>query len=311
MPMSNKQLLRKAQIALSDLVGSGGYLKPAQAKEFIVQAIDESVLLPMVSVFGLKAPQMQMDKIVFGSRILHAATGGEALSEAKRSKPTTSNVQMDAKEFKAEVRLPYDVIEDNIEGDGIKRTCMSMMKERIGLDMEDIIVNGDTSSTDVDYAVLDGIRKQAVSNIVDAGSVTLSKDVLLSIQKTMPTKYMRNPKKVTFLSSINSERNYRDSLAERATAGGDKWLVEDVPVLYSGSPVKSIPVMPETLGDGNDETELLYCDPKNIRVGIWREVRFETDQDISAGVFIVVSRVRFDVKFAEEEAVVKCQSIAI
>lgn len=310
MSYTNKQLLAKAQMSLGDLIADGGYLKPAQAKKFIISMIDESALLPLTSVFGMKAPQMQMDKIVFGSRILHTATGGEALPEGKRSKPATANVQMDAKEFKAEVRLPYDVLEDNIEGDGLKRTTMSMMKERIGLDMEEIVLNGDTTSVDPDLAALDGIRKQAVSNIVDAGGVSLSKDVLLSIQKTMPTKYLRNPKKTTFLTSINSERDYRNSLAERATSGGDKWLVEDVPVMYGGSPIKSIPVMPETLGIGNDETETLYLDPKNVKVGIWRQVRFETDQDISAGVFIVVARVRFDVKFAEEEAVVKAHSIA-
>ena len=46
-------------------------------------------------------------------------------------------------------------------------------------------------------------------------------------------------------------------------------------------------------------------DPKNINVGIWRNIRLETDKDISEGVLIIVATMRFDVKYAEETASVK------
>lgn len=310
MKYTPKQLLAKAQITIDDLVSDGGYLKPQQAKKFIISLIEEASLLPLCYVQGMTSKKMEVDKIVFGDRILHRATSAEALPEAKRSKFTTDKIELDAQEFKAEVRLPWDVVEDNIEGDSLKSTVLSMMQERVALDMDEIIANGDTDSDDPDLAVLDGIRKQANSNIVDAGGASLGKVILHAGIKTMPKKYRRNRKKMMFLVASDSELNYRNELAERATGGGDRYLVEDVPVMYSGSPLKDIPVFPENLGVGNDRTEALYLDPKNIRVGVYKKVRLHTDEDISAGVMIIVARVRFDTKYTEEQAVVKIQDIA-
>ena len=46
-------------------------------------------------------------------------------------------------------------------------------------------------------------------------------------------------------------------------------------------------------------------------MGIWRQIRIETDKLISEGVFIIVATMRFDVKFAEETAVVKATEILV
>jgi hypothetical protein len=118
-----------------------------------------------------------------------------------------------------------------------------------------------------------------------------------------------------YLTSIDAEIDYRDSLSNRATAEGDRALgssaTSEATVAYAGTAVESIPVMPEDLGSGSDETVVLFLDPKNITVGIQRDLRLETDKDISAGELIVVLSTRFDVKYAHEPAVVKATGVTV
>ena len=56
---------------------------------------------------------------------------------------------------------------------------------------------------------------------------------------------------------------------------------------------------------------MLLTDPKNINVGIWRQVRLETDKDISEGVVKIVATLRFDFKYVEETAVVKATHVKV
>jgi hypothetical protein len=105
--------------------------------------------------------------------------------------------------------------------------------------------------------------------------------------------------------------SYRNTLAERATVGGDRFLEDDAPVLYSGVPVQPIPLFPENLGQTADRTAVLLCNPKNINFGIWRQIRFESFRDISEGTLKVVATLRFDVKFAEEGASAKAINVLL
>ena len=128
---------------------------------------------------------------------------------------------------------------------------------------------------------------------------------------SMPSEFQRNRKQLRYMTSVDSEIDYRDSLAERATVVGDKFLEQDAPVAYSGIPIMDVPLFPENLGPGGDTTNILLTDPKNVNIGIWRNIRIETDKDISSGVLIIVATLRFDVKYAEETAVVKAINVAV
>ena len=70
-------------------------------------------------------------------------------------------------------------------------------------------------------------------------------------------------------------------------------------------------MMPENIGTGNHCTSLLFCDPKNINVGVWRQIRIETDKLIREGVLLIVATLRFDAKWAHEDATVKATNINV
>ena len=307
----NRSLLEKADLALADLTGGGGVLLPAQAQKFMRLLIKQSVLMSMATVVPMPAPKYQVSKIKFGSRILRAGKEATALSAADRSRPDLSFLELDAQLFKAEVYLSDEVLEDNIERGEFRQTILEMIAEAAGRDMEEVIINGDTASADPFLATLDGLLKQATSHIVDAGGVALSKNFLRDLLKSLPNEYLRDKKQMAFLTSVDAELDYRNSLADRATVGGDRFIEEDTPALYSGVPVKPVPLFPENLGAGGNRTVALLCNPKNVHVGIWRQIRLESFRDVSAGVLRVVATMRFDAKFAEEAGVAKLINIQL
>ncbi len=309
--MDNSTILQKADLTLNDLLTDGGLLVPAQAKKFMRILIKESVVMGMSTVVPMKSHKQLIEKIRFSGRVLRAGEEAKALVAADRASPDLSKVELDAQLFKAEVRLNNEVLEDSIEGGTLRNTIMTLMGEAISRDMDEVIIQGDTTSTDSFLAKFDGILKAASSNVVDALGARFNKDLLRDSLKAMPSEFLRSRKAMRFLTSVDAELDYRNSLAERATAVGDKFLEGDAPVIYGGVPIIDVPLFPEDLGAGSDESNILLTDPKNINVGIWRQIRIETDKLVSEGVLIIVATLRFDTKFAEETAVVKVDNVLV
>lgn len=307
----SRTILQKADLTLQNLTTDGGLLVPEQAQRFIRILIKQSVVMPLSTVVPMRSPKRLVEKLRFENRILRAGEEAKALAAGDRAKVDLSKVELDAQLFKAEVRLSNEVLQDSIEGGGLRQTIMEEMGKAISRDMDEVIVQGDTASAEPFLAKFDGILKAAVTNVVDAGGDSTNKDLLRDALKAMPSEFLRNRREMRFLTSVDSEIDYRNTLADRATAVGDKFLEGDTPVLYSGVPMVSVPLFPEDLGVGNDQTNIILTDPKNINVGIWRQVTMETDKLVSEGVLIVVATLRFDTKYAEEKAVVKIDNVSV
>lgn len=306
----NRSILEKADLALSDLT-SGGLLQPAQAAKFMRILIKQSKLMGMSTVVPMRAQKQLIEKIRFSGRVLRPGTEALALSQGDRSKPDLSKVELDAKLFKAEVRLDNEVLEDSIERQELRQTVMQILGDAIARDMEEVTIQGDTASADSFLAKMDGVLKQTTSNVVDAGTVALNKQIFRDCLRAMPSEFLRNKSEMRFLTSVDAEIDYRDALADRSTVLGDKFLEQEAPIAYSGVPVIDLQLMPENLGGGTNCTNMLFLDPKNINFGIWRNIRIETDKLISEGVLVIVATLRFDVRFAEQTAVVKATNIKV
>ncbi|HMA93894.1 MAG TPA: phage major capsid protein, partial [Polyangiaceae bacterium] len=197
--MDNRTILEKADLALADLTAGGGILKPAQAQKFMRLLIKQSALMQLATVVPMASPKQQISKIKFGSRILRPGQEATALTQAQRAVPDLSQVELDAKLFKAEVRLSDEVLEDSIERGELRQTIMAMMADAIARDMEEVVINGDTLSTDPFLATLDGVLKQATSNVVDAAGVRISKELLRDLIKTLPSEYLRDKSAMRYL----------------------------------------------------------------------------------------------------------------
>lgn len=306
---SNQHFIQKAQISVADLTSSGGLLVAEQAKEFMEILIEESVAAGLATVVPMSSPTYEISKMGFTSRVLRGATEGVALTEADRVKPELGKVQLTSKEFIAEARIPYQVVEDNVANGSFVDYAMRLLAKAVARDMEDVIINGDTASSDTLYAKLDGILKQASTLVINAGGVRLTKGLLKQATQTLPSRFLRSQKNMVFMTSKNAALDYVDSLSNRATPLGDAKITQAAVGEYGGYPVTAIPMFPENLGVGTNMTSLLFVDPKNVHIGIQRDIRVETDRDISARELKIVTTMRFDVKFQHEPALVKVTNI--
>jgi len=309
--MDNRSILQKADMVLSDLTTGGGLLAPAQAKKFMRLLTKESSLLGQVTFEPMGGPKKEINQIRFGGRVLHAGSSGQELAAGDRSKPDLSKVELDAQLFKGEVHIPDKVFEDNIERGELRQTIMELLGKAVSRDLEEVVINGDTTSADPFLAQLDGILAQAQSNVVDAAAGPVTKALFNDLLKALPPRYRKNKRELRHYLAADGELDYRDTLAERATAMGDRFIETDVPVFASGVPVVGVPLFPDDLGVGNDQTNIILTHPKNIHVGVWRQIRVESARDISKGVLKIVVTLRADVKYAEEPGVAKAINVQL
>lgn len=293
----NRSIVEKADIAVSNLVSSGGYLNPEQANAFIRMIIDQPTLINEARVVRMSAPKRKIEKIGFGSRILRAApSSGTALDATKRARPDLGMIELETEEIIAEVWLPYDVLEDNIERGGLEQTIMSMIAERAALDLEELMVLGDTGSSDDYLALCDGILSLTpTAHTIDGSGITdIDKDLFKTAIQHMPTRYLRNRSMMNYYVSPHVEMEYRDSIADRATSLGDEKISKFTPMFAYGTPVRPAAMMPDH--------KLWLSYPKNIVWGIQRDIMIETDKDIRRRVLIIVLTMRCDIKIEEPQA---------
>lgn len=329
---SNQDIVRKADLSVQDLIADGGVLNDEQANRFVRKLIKQPTILRDARTVEMRSPTRNINKIQFNKRILRAATSGVALDTAAidsatpfdpvaeataRAKVLTEQIQLNTSEVIAEVHLPYDVIEDNVErgnigqmrdvggtaaGGGLIDTILQLMAERAALDVEELALLGDTSlgAADPYLDLQDGWLKDIETNggnNADQGGATITKRQFKSGKKTMPDQYLRNLAQMRHYVSFDNETEYRDTVADRATALGDATLEGDRPLRAFGSPVMAVSQMPEDEG--------IFTNPLNLIWGIQRQMTLEFDKNISARVFIIVLSARIAIKTEETEAAVR------
>lgn len=313
MTTTNKKLSKRADIALADLATNGGVLNPEQANAFIDMVQEQPTILKQSRIVRMNAPTRKINRMGFASRILKAAPQGTApyaaddgtndryLAAADRSTPTTSQIELNTKEIMAEVHIPYEVLEDNIEGQSFETHIMRLIAERAAQDLEEWMLTADVLSGDDYLALNDGLLKTATSHVVDNLSAGISPDLFEAGLLAMPQKYLRNLDALRQLIPVASSIRYRANVAKRATGYGDSALTSSGELMAYGTQVESAPLMPAATG--------LFTFPQNILFGIQRNISIEVEKDIRSRQIIIVLTTRVDCKWDDEDAVVKYSNI--
>lgn len=328
--MDNVELIRKADLAISDLNSDGGALNTEQAERFVRTLNKVPTILTNVRRVPMLASTRKINKLRFNKRIMRVATSATALTgaaaqssvafdpladAATRFKPETSNITLSTTEYICEIDLPYDVLEDNIErgsfgqrtdnggtnaGGGLVDTILVLMAERAALDMEELAISGDTAVVAADpyLGSQNGYLKyvQANGNVVDHGGATIDKSRFKLQMRAMPDQYLRNKGSMRHYASQDQETEYRDFLADRATAVGDQAVQSSLLATPFGVPLEPVSLMPDA--------KMLFTNPKNLIWGIQRQITVEADRDISARVLNFVLTTRIAMQVEETEAAV-------
>ncbi len=247
---NNRQILKEGETITTGNLQAGGILAPEQASKFLKQTFDATPLGNLVRHEIKKSKTGEIDKIGVGRRLLR-----------KKVENSDDGYRADVKHGKVEYtctngRLPWEITEDtfreNIEGQNYERVVTDLMTARLGCDLEDIYLNGDTDTPeeDPDHDFLyqnDGWIKQLKngSHIVDctsvsAGLVTL--DTFYRALRAIPNKY--NNGMLRWLMSPHRMQEWeRYILNQAVTAGG---IITDKRVENPAAvPVVPVPAMPD------------------------------------------------------------------
>jgi HK97 family phage major capsid protein len=300
----SRRIIEKADLAVSQMIADGGYLEPEQSDTFFRKLIDQPTLINQVRTVSMGRPKMNIDKIGFGSRILRAApASGTSLKADERARPTFDQVQLDTEEVIAEVHVPYDALEDSIEKENLQDTIMDLIAQRASLDLEELLIKGDTTSNDPYLALFNGALALA-GNTVDGSAYTaIDKTMFKTALQNMPTQYLRNLNTMQFMMSYNNVFEYRDQLADRDTGKGDDFYLNRPSVFAFGVPIAPAALM--------EDTDMLFTFPKNLIFGVQRDIMIETDKDIRSRVLIIVLTMRIALEIEEAEAAVRVSDLAV
>lgn len=309
-------LIKRADLAIADLDTNGGLLQPEQSRQFIDMILDEPTMLPQARVIRMNAPEVWINRIGFGSRILRAARqAGSAQDDgdnarymraADRAKPVTSQIQLTDSELIAEVRIPYEALEDNIEGQSLEAHIMRLIAQQVALDLEEWALWADkTTVGDAMMALQDGWMVRATSHVADNLGAGISPDLIANALLALPQKYLKYlPRMRGFISVANTIR-YRQKVSQRQTGYGDSAMQDTIPLFASGLKLEGAPML---AADGTG-TKGLVTFPQNLIFGIRRDIMVETDKDIRSREYIVVVTLRAGLQIDDADALVKLENI--
>lgn len=315
MTTPNQALIARADLALADLTANGGMLQPEQANTFIDMILEQPTILKQVRQIRMNAPERKINRIGFSSRILRAAvqTGGandagdndRYVRKADRAKPTTSQIALNTKEVIAEVRIPYEALEDNIEGESLESHIMRLIAERAAVDLEELCLAGDTASGDAYLALQDGWLKRMTPHIVNNLSAGVSPDLFTNGLLAMPQKYIRNLAMIKHFVSVANTIKYRQKVSQRSTGYGDSALTQNIPLYAGGVAIEAAPML-AAVGAGNSGFTTFA---QNLLFGIQRDISVETDKDIRSREYIIVLTARIAIQIDDVDCTVKYTNI--
>ncbi len=293
MPDTNKDILQKADLVLGDLQ-SGGALPEEKADQFIRMVQDQPTLIGSCRVQPMQTSTMEISKMGFGARIMSApnATGG--IDEADRKKPALGKITLTAKKTILGVRVPFDVLDLNVERDKFEQSLMEEIAKRVSLDLEELMVMGDTtlSATDPFLALFDGLVKQGGVrkdfNGVQFGDVSTT-GYLMS---AMAAKYQADIKAMRFYASFATRQDHLAALSDRGTALGDAVLKGEIDPPTMGIPMIACAALKndQVKGEDTNLSHGLYLNPLNAVLGMMKDIRFWREESAEEQVLKIVGR---------------------
>lgn len=271
---TNRSIVNKAGTIQTSVVTSG-LLQPYQAKKFLKQTFDATPLMTAIRHETRTERKGEIDKIGIGRRLLRRKV--ENTDDGYRAQPNFGSIEYSCNP----VRLPWEITEEtlreNIEGENFEKIVTDLMTTQIGVDTEDLIINGDEDvsaqydtgekdsssqpimapTPDYDFIKLDDGVKKLISDgghIIDVtGADDMEMEMFYKAVASMPNKY--NNGKLRWLMSPTRAQQWELFLLNKVINNGGI-----VPEALYKSPV-AIPSM--QVPNLSDDTVIL-TDPMNI-----------------------------------------------
>jgi hypothetical protein len=273
--------------------GNGGLLNPEQSARFLDYMFDATVIGKVARTVRMKSDTTEIDRIGVGEKLMKLATEGN--NDGTNAAVTFSKISLTTKKLRLDWELSTESLEDNIEGPDLEDHIARMMATQAGNDIEDVILNGDTSETgDPLYKAFDGVVKKskASAHVVDAAGAAVSRAVFNSALKALPRKYKQRRTDLRFLSGSNLIQDYLYSTSQNIQNVNPQDIASGIirgdvapvsgPAGYVapyafGIPIVEVPLLPETqtgtysaASGSHGDIHLTF--PNNVVIGVKRDV---------------------------------------
>ena len=273
--------------------GNGGLLNPEQSARFLDYMFDATVIGKVARTVRMKSDTAEIDRMSVGEKLMKLAS--EADNTAVNSGVTFSKISLTTKKLRMDWELSTESLEDNIEGADLEDHIARLMATQAGNDIEDVILNGDTSLTgDALYKSFDGVVKKAKASgrVVDAAGAEVSREVFNKALKAMPRKYKQRRGDLRFLAgsnliqdflyanSIGTNQTIPQDIASSVIRGGVAPLggpAGYVAPFAFGIPIVEVPLLNETqtgtyATPTGSHGDIHLTFPNNVVIGIKRDV---------------------------------------
>lgn len=299
---TQEEILAKANEVTTSVVNaaSGGLLNAEQSNRFIDFVVDQSNLMKNSRVVRMRTPQMDIDKVSVGTRLMAKAT--EASDTGSNAAVTFTKVSLSSVKLRLDWELSTESLEDNIEGASLEDHLAQVMARQTANDLDDLLINGNTSSNNGLLKALNGFNKLALAGgvVVDEAGNNVTRATYDRVLRNMPTKYLQRRSELRFFSGAGVVQDTSFSLqnpnsATAATAGapapgstyGEQAFMNgsiranggpgSTGLSPYGVPLIEIPLMPETVAGDYSPTsgyhgyvELTF--PNNRVIGLHRDI---------------------------------------
>ncbi len=218
----NKSIVKENVIDTQSL--TSGHLNAEQSKMFIKKTFESTNLSPLIRHEIRRSRTGEIDKIGIANRLIREKK--ENVDDGYRATAITSQVDYETTAVRVPWEITEETIRENIEGEDFEASIFELMTLQLGVDLEDLYLNGDedTESTDKDYSFLkinDGWVKQIKNggHIYDASSEDgMSIDMFYNVLAQLSNKY--NNGKLRWLMSPRRAQEWSLMLINKALGAG-------------------------------------------------------------------------------------------
>jgi hypothetical protein len=281
-------------------------------------------------------PKGEINKLDLGSIVTEGANN---VSTATTNVPTESTVKYDMEKYRSAFDLKTDFLEDNIQGASVRDLVLDMFSKRIAIDTELASLRGDQTLNVGDgqsaannlYGTNDGFLTILTANVpaaqqIDCNDTDPSVKLFYDMKRAIPTKYRVATPNYVFLVSpgthdkymYDQQRFHTSGTAAQGFAGAfnSEVAVEAQNGRYRGPgpwgiPLFEVPLMPEDLGAGTDETKIILTPLDNLVYFIQRDITIEFDRRPRTDSFECTIHFRVDFQVEQPDMCVVANEVGV
>ena len=298
---TNNQLISKEQQLASIRKSINLTMPKKEAEAFISDTLKKASTLPKLGVKHTDVPSSKLPKLKVKSRQIREHTGAE--NPSGTGSILTPEVPYAVKKVFWDEWLKDDDVWYNktARGDDVETKTIDLVQGQFGVDLQDLLFNGDTAAKlpdgttpDPFLSVLDGfVKKMKVSTLKTVlGTAEPTIDDFVNHVLLLDEKYLN----MTDLTWIMSRRTYQKLVAlvqKRQTALGDVTLVNGKLTEIAGYPIEVVQSL---------QTGFVALTPLSNLVQVYtRDLRYKRTAD---GATAAIKDSTYHILFAYADAVV-------